>query len=864
MPSPLLLPADPESSTALPGAPSQVTRVQRELDLLSVMEHTWDVVHVLNSDGRIRYISPSVQRLLGYTPEEMIGTPSSDYVHPDDAADTNHAFEDAIEHPDGERFLQLRLRHKDGSWRTVEMVGQIVMDAGGIPIAIVNSHDVTEKRAAEEALREQSAANSLLQSVTAAANEAATLPQAMRACLASICVHTGWYVGDVLLLDSTGQLTSTGIWHLADSERFQPFREATEAVAFAPGVGLPGRVLVSGKAAWIETLAADPDFTRIEAACACGLRSGAAFPLLVGAEVVGVLEVFADEELQADAAVMELMEQVGTQLGRVVERERAREALRRSEERYAFVARATHDVVWDWDLGRDTILWSESVRRVFRYGPGEVKPTTEWWYNHIHPQDRQRVVTGVHAAQEGAGEFWSDEYRFLRGDGAYAVVMDRGYVIRSEDGQPLRMVGSMTDITERQQEEDAHRFLAQVSALLDASLDPEVTLAQVARLSVPTLADYCLVDLVDDQGGIRRAATAHRDAEKEGILLRDEYHQADADPDQHPVVQVVRTGTSILVREFSEAAFDGIEHDAEHRERRRRLGLRAFMIVPLVAHEKVLGAITLAAAESGRSYTPVDLMTAEDLARRAALAIDNATLYAKVQWAVRARDEVLGFVSHDLRNPLSTISLAASLLADPGTANAAKQQLAVATIGRAAHQMNAMVSDLLDITGIEAGRFSVSPSSQDVKRSVQQVRDSFAPIAAKKKVQLQYEVAPDVSTAWLDSGQISRVFSNLVGNAIKFTPEGGHITIGAERAGSEIRFSVADTGAGISAEQLPHVFDRFWQAQNGDRRGAGLGLAIAKGIAEAHRGEIWVESTPKVGSTFYFTVPRRCTPAPVR
>jgi signal transduction histidine kinase len=395
-----------------------------------------------------------------------------------------------------------------------------------------------------------------------------------------------------------------------------------------------------------------------------------------------------------------------------------------------------------------------------------------------------------------------------------------------------------------------------VSALLDASLDPEVTLAQVARLAVPTLADYCLVDMVDHQGGIRRAATEHGDPEKEGILLRDEYHPAGADPGQHPVTQVVRTGKSILVRQFTEAGSETIADDADHRERRRRLGLRSFMIVPLAAHEKVLGAITLAAAESGRSYTPVDLMTAEDLARRAALVIDNATLYAKVQWAVRARDEVLGFVSHDLRNPLSTINLAASLLADPGTTSAAKQQLAVATIGRAAHQMNAMVNDLLDVSSIEAGHFAVSPSSQDVKELVQQAWNSHAPIAAKKKVQLQYEIAPDISTAWMDANQIARVFSNLVGNAIKFTAESGHITIRAEQAGSEIRFSVADTGAGIAAEQLPHVFDRFWQGKSGDRQGAGLGLSIAKGILDAHGGRIWVESTPQVGSTFSFALPQ--------
>ena len=847
----------PGHSTPPPEASSDVaTRVGRELDLLSVIEHTWDVVHVLNPDGTIRYISPSVQRLLGYSPQEMLGMRASDYVHPEDEPEASRAFEEGVRNGRAEHFQQMRLRHKDGPWRTVEVVGQIVADAAGNPMAIVNTHDITERKAAEEGLRRQTASISLLQTVTAAANDAETLSEAMQACLAPICAHSGWCFGHVLLPDPRGELASTSIWHLADPERLEPFRAATEPYGFRRGAGLPGRVLARGTAAWIADLAADPDFPRIEAAGASGLRSGAAFPLLIGSEVAAIMEVFADQEMQPDDATMELMAQVGTQLGRVVERERAKEALRQSEERYAFVARATNNVVWDWDLIRGAVLWSDAVRRVFRYRPDEVKPSIEWWYNHIHPEDRERVVTGIHAAQTGADESWAAEYRFLRGDGAFAVVLDRAYVIRNESGQPIRMVGSMVDITERRRKEDAHQFLAQASVLLDGSLDPSVTLGQVARLAVPALADYCLVDLVDAYGGVRRAGTAHWDPEKEGILLQNEYHPADANPEQHPVVKVVQTGEPVLVAELTDRIFKTIADDATHRKGLRELGLRSFMIVPLVARGKVLGAITLAAADSGRSYTPVDLMTAQDLARRAALAIDNARMYEEVQQVVRAREEMLGFVSHDLRNPLSTITVAASVLADPSTATGSDEEWAVEVIARAAEQMNAMVNDLLDVSSIEAGHFSVAPSQQDIPALIRQVYDSLAPVAAKQKVHLQYEVAPEVSTAWIDPKQIVRVLANLVSNAIKFTPEGGTVAIGASRADREIRFSVADTGNGIAAEQLPRVFDGFYQVNSGDRRGAGLGLTIAKGIVEAHGGRISVESTLGVGSTFWFTVPQ--------
>ncbi|MBW3630580.1 MAG: PAS domain S-box protein [Gemmatimonadetes bacterium] len=539
----------------------------------------------------------------------------------------------------------------------------------------------------------------------------------------------------------------------------------------------------------------------------------------------------------------------------ISKRKESEDALRKSEERLRLVSRATNDVIWEWDIPTGERVWNESTLKVFRYSADEVNPSIEWWCERIHPEDRERVISRLHAAISGTGDCWSDEYRFLRGDGSNATVLDRGYVLRNERGGPSRMIGSMMDVTERKRVEEDQRFLARASALLDTSLDYEATLASLARLTVPSKADYCLIDVVEPSGDVRRVGTAHVDPRKEHILSREKRQPAEADPEDHPILKVVRTGEPILVPACNDSVLEVIGHDTHRSRTLRKLGLCSFMIVPIVAHGRVLGAMTLATSESGRHYSPVDLMLAEDLARRAAVALENGRLYENAQRAIGARDEVLGVISHDLRNPLNTIKLSASLLHDVAQERRSENIKFLQIINRSADQMSRMIENLLDLSSIEGGRFSVAQSQRDVASLLTDVRGLLEPLTQQKSIRLTSNVAAELSTVWIDPDQILRVFSNLVGNAIKFTPEQGAVTLRAERMGAEVCFSVADTGPGIPPEQLPHVFDRYWQARKGDRRGVGLGLAIAKGIVEAHDGRIWVQSEMGKGTTFYFTVP---------
>jgi signal transduction histidine kinase len=216
---------------------------------------------------------------------------------------------------------------------------------------------------------------------------------------------------------------------------------------------------------------------------------------------------------------------------------------------------------------------------------------------------------------------------------------------------------------------------------------------------------------------------------------------------------------------------------------------------------------------------------------------------------------VLGVVAHDLRNPLSTILLHAQTLTRHGPDPERRSQKRGDAIHRAATRMNRLIQDLLDVAVMESGQLTIERARLSARDLIAGSVDTQKPLAASSSLELRVELDRDLPDVWGDRDRLLQVFENLIGNAIKFTKAGGCITVGATSRDHEVIFRIADTGAGIAPENLPHVFDRFWQATSTNRQGAGLGLPITKGIVEAHGGRIWVESTPHRGTTFSFTIP---------
>ncbi len=270
-----------------------------------------------------------------------------------------------------------------------------------------------------------------------------------------------------------------------------------------------------------------------------------------------------------------------------------------------------------------------------------------------------------------------------------------------------------------------------------------------------------------------------------------------------------------------------------------------------------LGTIQLWDKKEAGEFDEADEAILTQLAQLASVALENARLFKAAQEATRARDDLVAIVSHDLRNPIHTIHMAASFLLEIAPTNdrrlQARRQLEV--IQRSATRANRLIQDLLDVARIQAGGLAVDPVPVDVMSLVREAVDAATPLASAAHLKVECAVADPTLRVSSDRERVLQVFANLIGNAIKFTPKGGEIRILASLDNSEIRFVVADTGPGIPPEHIDHVFDRYWQAKSTAKLGTGLGLSIAKGIVEAHGGRIWVESPPGCGAQFNFTLP---------
>ncbi|WAS90200.1 sensor histidine kinase [Nannocystis punicea] len=432
-----------------------------------------------------------------------------------------------------------------------------------------------------------------------------------------------------------------------------------------------------------------------------------------------------------------------------------------------------------------------------------------------------------------AGVPVEEEVRRIAETGAVTHIHVRGVPVRDASGAVIAAVAVLADVAAQRRRLAAAAVLEAAGSVLLESLD----LARVAQLGaellVPRLGDFCLVSLLAADDELHLFGLAHADP----AALAHERPLHDIFPLQDRAWDVLQDSRSRLVADLGPL-------DPPLRE----LGLRAGLIAPLIARDRALGVLRLLSA---RRLDADDLELARRVADRIALALDNARQHAEALRASQAREDVLTVVSHDLRNPLSAITLGATVLVKK--LRDAEENVAV--IQRSAARIERLTENLLDLAGAQAGQTTVLEREvADAREIVEEALALQKPLADKKGVRLIAGLRIAQAPLFCDRTRIAQVFGNLLDNAIKFSASGQEVAVDGDLVDGQVRFSVRDHGPGIDDADLPHIFEPFWSTVRGGKKGLGLGLSIARSIVDAHDGRMIVHSDHS-GTVFTFTLP---------
>jgi PAS domain S-box-containing protein len=801
------------------------TSNEQQKVLAALVENSSDFIGIADLAGRRRYVNPRGRAMVGLSPDQPVeGTRIADYSPPElNDFVTDVIVKETIERGNWQGELQLR-NFETGGAIPVSDHHFLIRDpesgrALGLGTIIRDISDL--KRAQDELL--------------AAQDHLQLLEGARRASLADL--NRAQAVGKV------------GSWRFLGNDLFEFSEETHRILGTAPGklvhFGEFIQVVHPSDRAYVDE--------RWHSAVARREPYDAEYRVIVDGQIK---YMHAKAELQFDDAGA-LVSGIGVEHD-ITERKNLEEALHRSRERLDLALKGADLAAWDWNLQTGEFVSNARWAELRGYQPGELPPRVESWFGGVHPDDRPRMQRALSDHFEGRSPEYEVQVRVATKDGRWVWILQRGKVfVRDERGQPLRMVGTSLDITGKKRTEMDQRILAEVGPLLSKSIVFEDTIAALADLVVRELADYCVIDLVEDSGAIRRAKVACSSATKRAVA--ENFARLPLGSQRSPILlQVLRGGKELLFETIVSKDLELWAQNEEHLRLLQETQVGSLLWVPLLGRDRILGGLCLASATPGRKYGADDLRLAVEIARRATLSLEKARLYRAAERAIAARDEVLAIVAHDLRNPLGTIQMQAEILQMRAGEPEDPARKASERIVRATERMTHLIQDLLDIRRVEAGQLALERAGLPTREVAAEAIDAQRTLAAAASVELRLDAGEPLPDIFADRHRVLQVFENLIGNALKFTTAGGRITVGAVPHPGSVLFYVRDTGAGIPRENQPHLFDRFWQARRSraeNRGSAGLGLAIVKGIIEAHGGRIWVESAPGEGTTFYFTLP---------
>ena len=484
----------------------------------------------------------------------------------------------------------------------------------------------------------------------------------------------------------------------------------------------------------------------------------------------------------------------------------------------------------------------------------------------VTPAPAMRAEASAIMDRLRAGESWSGELVLQRRDGTTFPAFVTDSPVYDAAGALVGIVGVSVDIAERKRREEGARFLAAASAVLSSSLDYTRTLTSLADLVVPHIAEWCAVDMVEADGSFRRLAVAHVDPAKVELAWELERRYG-FDPNlPQGAAKVMRTGNPELYPEITDELLAYIATTDEHLGMLQRVGLRSGMIVPLTVRGQTLGAISLGSGASSRRFVPADLRLAEDLAERAAMAIEHARLYAEAQTAteeaqaaVRLRDQFLSIAAHELRTPVTSIHGYGQVLQMRATRDqdvSARDLRAIKVIVDQSERLSTLISTLLDVSRLEIGQFSLECQRVDLCAMGRQISEDVRLGLDQHTLTYTCPDMPIVIDG--DALRLEQVVQNLLQNAIKYSPQGGPIRLSISHQDEQAVLSVTDCGVGIPQDAQANLFQRFYRASNAatsNISGMGIGLYVVNEIVARHGGAIEVDSVEGQGSTFTVRLP---------
>lgn len=821
---------------------------------LDAMPH---LVWMTDREGKRSWLNARWYEYTGLPPSVPDDVVWQRSVHPDDRS----AILGSWGGDEGANELLFRVRRHDGAWRWFVMRIVPTGERGERTGWIATATDVDDLKRAELHQREQAQVAKMARVVTDALAHRPSLATALHTSVDALVVHLGAAFARVWTLEDDGRLA------LRASAGRDP--QAPEHATHEPAIEAIAR---TGQPHHAADVARDRGFAGADLG---GATTFAGYPLLAGGGVLGVVAVYAMEPLPEDS--LATVAAIADAMALRIASQRTVDDLRASEQRYALVTRATKDAIWDWDLQTDRMLWNRGLSELVGAPSDRLGGDGAWWIANMHPDDRAAVVRSIHAVWDGKGDVWTAEYRFRRATG-YARVSDRALIVRGDEGQPVRMIGAMRDVTDAWRAQRSLRVLADAGARLASSTSERDACQRAIDLVVPELADWGFVDLVRDDGTFERLGVAHRDRAFDALLAKlaaehppgrglPEGIDDPADPRlAGGLAWVVRTGQPELVPRATDAQLRAACQDEQHFRDVRALGVGAWLRLPITARGRTIGVMSLVRLAPDPAFDPDDQELLVAIARRAGKFIDGVQLLAAAQRSEQELREVVAklqrsnedldrfayVAGHDLKAPLRGIAAISQWIQDdlggkvtPATAE--HLQL----LRKRVRVLEQLIDGALQFS--RAGRGEVFPELVDVAQLVEGAFELLAPPAGAS-----LRLVTPMPVLHTPRTLLQQVFLNLLGNAIKYG--GGaeaQVEVAAADEGSHWAFTVRDHGPGIAPEHHQRVWELFQTLQpRDDKSSSGIGLAIVRKIVQRRGGETSVTSALGEGAAFRFTWPK--------